>query len=159
MLKCRKRLSRRDVTQCLMGNTVQTLLLHPRPDHPSGPRHHLFLPHSPGRQQDGAGAKTGSSCCRRATLPGHRDQQPWARPVAMAELWLSQQPWGLPLQAPTMGTAGFPTGVGWKQIYLNKPKQTRSLKLFFMRVPFVRTAMSCWRAGCEGLSTTWLVLS
>lgn len=73
---------------------------------------------------------------------------------------------GRPLQVPTMGTVGFPTGAGGKGIYLNKPKQAKPLKLFFFFFFFsflssshVRTAMSCPRAGCDGLSTTWLVLS
>lgn len=56
---------------------------------------------------------------------------PRARLVAMAKWRLSQQPWGLPLQVPPMGTAGFPTGTGGKGIYFNKPKQTKPLKLFF----------------------------
>lgn len=138
------------------------LLLHPSPDHPSGPRHRLFLPHGPGRQQDGAGGETASSGRSGATLPGPKGWEPWARLVAMAEQWLSQQPQGPPLQAPTMGTAGLPTRPGGKAFYLNKPKQIKPLKLYFFSFLFskqVRTAMSCQRAGCEGLSTTWLVLS
>lgn len=137
MLGRRKRLGRRGANSMAFPDLAwwatwqMLLLLHPSPDHPAGPRHPLFLPHGPGRQQDGAGGETGSSGHYGATLPGPKGQQPWARLVAMAEQQLSQQPWRLPLQVPPMGTAGFPTGTGGKGIYFNKPKQTKPLQLFF----------------------------
>lgn len=64
----------------------------------------------------------------------------------------------LPWQAPTMRTAWFPTGAGGMGIYLNQSKQTKALKLgwvFFF--PFFLIHKDSH--GCEGLSTTRLVLS
>lgn len=67
-----------------------------------------------------------------AKLPRPKGQQPWVTPVAMAEQQsFAWEPWE-PLLF-LLGTAGFLAQAGEKEICLNKPKQTKPIKLLFSR--------------------------
>lgn len=64
-----------------MAGLTPLLLCH-SPDQPSEPRHHVYLLHTPGRQQDGTAGEMSGSCSGEAILSGPK--QLWARPAAMA---------------------------------------------------------------------------
>lgn len=138
MLMCKKKFSRKGVTPwpplvwpygwCGGGklHCHGTLALTP----PSAPRHSPSLPYSPGRQQDGLGREADSSYCCQGTQPIPKgQQQPWAHcghgRAAAACTGTMRPPLFL------LGTARFLTQAGEKEICLNKPRQTKSLKLFF----------------------------